>query len=634
MQKKKILIHSNHCKMFTGFGKHKKNLLSYLYKTGKYELIELSNSLTWSSDATKLTPWKCVGSLPDDQELIREIQKDPKRSQMLAYGSESIDKAIDEFKPDIYLGIEDIWGFNGYFEKPWWNKVNCIIHTTLDSLPILPDAVVAASKIKHYFVWASFAEKALHELGHNHVKTVRGSLDVDNFYKLPSDQVQKIRKVFNIDDSFIIGFVFRNQLRKSVPNLLDGFKLFCANNPSVKAKLLLHTHWAEGWDISRLLKEKNIESEKVLTTYFCKNCNNYHINSFIGNGINCPFCKAVKTCETTNIKNGVNEQQLNQIYNLMDVYCHPFTSGGQEIPVQEAKLTELITLVTNYSCGEDCCSPESGGLPLEWAEYREPGTQFIKASTLPKSIAEQLQKVYDMPLQDRVLIGKKARNFVLENFSIEIIGKCFENLFDSLPYVDYSQIKLTERERNINFVPDESLPDKEWIESLYSNILAKIDPAGVEHWTQRLKTDLKRSDILAYFIKVATVENNTITQEKMVNSLSKEDDGKRIAFVMPENEEDVIISSALLPSIKQEYPDHNIYYFTKPQYFDLISSNKFVHKILNYCDKMDDPYFFEGRGNQKKYFEFAYIPYLETRKYLNFTKNNKDKIQFDVYEHI
>lgn len=620
--------------MFTGFGKHKKNLLSYLYKTGKYELIELSNSLTWSSDATKLTPWKCVGSLPDDQELIREIQKDPKRSQMLAYGSESIDKAIDEFKPDIYLGIEDIWGFNGYFEKPWWNKVNCIIHTTLDSLPILPDAVVAASKIKHYFVWASFAEKALHELGHNHVKTVRGSLDVDNFYKLPSDQVQKIRKVFNLDDSFIIGFVFRNQLRKSVPNLLDGFKLFCANNPSVKAKLLLHTHWAEGWDISRLLKEKNIESEKVLTTYFCKNCHNYHINSFVGNGINCPFCKAVKTCETTNIKNGVNEQQLNQIYNLMDVYCHPFTSGGQEIPVQEAKLTELITLVTNYSCGEDCCSPESGGLPLEWAEYREPGTQFIKASTLPKSIAEQLQKVYDMPLQDRILIGKKARNFVLENFSIEIIGKYFENLFDSLPYVDYSQIKLTERERNINFVPDESLPDKEWIESLYSNILAKIDPAGVEHWIQRLKTDLKRSDILAYFIKVATVENNTITQEKMVNSLSKEDDGKRIAFVMPENEEDVIISSALLPSIKQEYPDHNIYYFTKPQYFDLISSNKFVHKILNYCDKMDDPYFFEGRGNQKKYFEFAYIPYLETRKYLNFTKNNKDKIQFDVYEHI
>ena len=27
-------------------------------------------------------------------------------------------------------------------------------------------------------------------------------------------------------DDFIIGFVFRNQLRKSVPNLLEGFKVF------------------------------------------------------------------------------------------------------------------------------------------------------------------------------------------------------------------------------------------------------------------------------------------------------------------------------------------------------------------------------------------------------------------------
>ena len=633
MQKKKILIHSNHCKMFTGFGKHKKNLLSYLYKTGKYELIELSNSLTWSSDATKLTPWKCVGSLPDDQELIREIQKDPKRSQMLSYGSETIDRAIDEFKPDIYLGIEDIWAFSGYYDKPWWNKVNCIIHTTLDSLPILPEAVNAASKIKNYFVWASFAEKALHELDHKHVKTVRGSLDVDNFYKLPSDQVSKIKKLFNIENCFIVGFVFRNQLRKSVPNLLDGFKLFSEKNPSAKAKLLLHTHWGEGWDISRLLKEKNIDNKNIITTYFCKNCNNYHINNFVGNGINCPYCKAVNTCETTNIKHGVNEQQLNQIYNLMDVYCHPFTSGGQEIPVQEAKLTELITLVTNYSCGEDCCSEDSAGLALEWAEYREPGTQFIKASTLPKSIAEQLQKVYEMNLEEKLIMGKKARNFVLENYSINIIGKFFEDLFDSLPYVNYSEINSSGKERNINFVPDESLADKEWIESLYSNILGKIDSSGVEHWIQRLKTDLKRSDILAYFIKVATMENNSITKEKMIESLSKEDDGKRIAFVMPENEEDVIISSALLPSIKQEYPDHNIYYFTKPQYFDLISSNKSIHKILNYCDKMDDPFFFEGRGDEKKYFEFAYIPYLETRRYLNFTKNNKDKIQLKVYEH-
>ena len=44
--------------------------------------------------------------------------------------------------------------------------------------------------------------------------------------------------------------------------------------------------------------------------------------------------------------------------------------------------------------------------------------------------------------------------------------------------------------------PDVNLQDKEWVESLYCNILTKQDPAGVIHWTQRLKADLKRSDVL------------------------------------------------------------------------------------------------------------------------------------------
>ena len=191
-------------------------------------------------------------------------------------------------------------------------------------------------------------------------------------------------------------------------NLLDGFKEFCRRNPTAKPRLLLHTHWSEGWDIPRLLEEKKISPHSVLTTYFCKNCKQYEIKPFQGQGLDCKFCGAQKSQETTNVGAGVNENQLNEIYNLMDVYCHPFTSGGQEIPVQEAKLTELITLVTNYSCGEEGCTPESGGLPLDWAEYREPGTQFIKASTSPNSIAKQLTKVLNLKEDKRRAQEKKV----------------------------------------------------------------------------------------------------------------------------------------------------------------------------------------------------------------------------------
>ena len=629
MSKKRVLIHSNFCKMFTGFGKHKKNLLSYLYKTGKYDLIELSNGYSWESEQVQFVPWKSYGMLPEDPEILKEISIDERRKHNAGYGAEMIDYAIQELKPDIYLGIEDVWAFNSFQDKEWWNKVHCIIHTTLDSLPILPDAVSIAPKVNHYLVWASFAEKAMHKLGHTHVKTVHGILDTNSFYRLPDEDRKKIRTRFKLNDEFIIGFVFRNQLRKSVPNLLDGFQMFCAANPQTNAKLLLHTSWNEGWDILKLLKEKDINTKNILTTYVCKNCNAYAIKPFSTHVVHCDFCRAQNSCETTNVKNGVNEQQLNEIYNLMDVYCHPFTSGGQEIPIQEAKLTELITLVTNYSCGEDCCTTESGGFPLEWAEYREPGTQFIKASTLPSSIFSQLQYIFSLSNDYKQSLGKKARQFVIDNYSIEVVGKYFEELFDSLPAINYS-FENKKIKCNPFYDVDCNLNDKEWIESLYSNILTKKDPAGVAHWIQRLNTDLKRSDILAYFRKTALNENQNTFLSEMLESLKESDTTKKIAFIQPEGAEEVIIATSLISSIKKLYPQHDIYFFTKSENFDLVNSHPDIKKVLNYFSKMDDPLFFEGKGSNTKYFDIVYAPYLSINN--NYFRNSEDILQYNIYE--
>jgi glycosyltransferase involved in cell wall biosynthesis len=615
--------------MFTGFGKHKKNLLSYLYKTNKYEIIELSNGYTWDSEQVKFVPWESHGMLPDDPEIHKEISIDERRKHAAGYGAEMIDHAVKQLKPDIYLGIEDVWAFNGFIEKEWWNKIHCIVHTTLDSLPILPDAVNAANKIKNYFVWASFAEKAMHKLGHTHVKTVHGTLDTSSFYRLSDQNRTALRNKFKLSDEFIIGFVFRNQLRKSVPNLLDGFKLFYTNNPQINTKLLLHTHWNEGWDIVKLLKEKDIDPKNILTTYVCKNCNSYHIKPFSAHVINCDHCRAQNNCETTNVKTGVTEEQLNEIYNFMDVYCHPFTSGGQEIPIQEAKLTELITLVTNYSCGEDCSTEASGGLPLEWAEYREPGTQFIKASTLPTSIFAQLQYVYNLSLENKKSLGKTARQFVIDNYSIEVVGKMFEDLFDNFPEVSYT-FESKKNKCNPFYDPDTNLSDKEWIESLYKNILNTADPAGVLHWVERLKSDLKRSDILNYFTKTALNQNQNSFLNEMLESLKENKDSKKIAFIQPEGAEEVIIATSLVTSIKKLYPEYDIYFFTKSEYFDLVNSHPYIKKALNYFNKMDDPLFFEGKGSNNKYFDMVFAPYLSINN--NYFRNAQDIIQYKVYE--
>jgi len=479
-KKKKILIHSDSAKAYTGFGKNMKNILKYLYSTGKYDLIEFCNHAKWGDPSLSLRPWTCQGSFPNNPSTLSLLNNNPSRARSAGYGAETIDLAIKEYKPDVYLGIQDIWAFGGFWDKPWWDKINNMIWTTLDSQPILPQAVEAAPKTKNFYVWSSFAERDLNELGHEHVKTLHGSVDPKDFYCLPKKEKQKLRKKFNLSDDFIIGFVFRNQLRKSVPNLIEAFKVFKKECP--KAKLLLHTHWSEGWDIPRLIEEKGINNEDILTTYFCSVCEEYEIRPFTDQKQDCPFCGSKKSFNTTNIKHGVNEEQLNEIYNIMDVYCHPFTSGGMEIPIFEAKLAELVTLVTDYSCGEDSSTEESGSFPLQWAEYREPGTQFIKASTFPSSIVKQLKKVYSMTDKARKEKGIKGREWTLKNYSINAVGKKLEEILDKMPEINYDfdweakndeQLNLEDlldEGKKIAVIMPESAGDILWLNSLMTNL--------------------------------------------------------------------------------------------------------------------------------------------------------------------
>jgi glycosyltransferase involved in cell wall biosynthesis len=639
MKKKKLLIHSNHCKAFTGFGKHTKNILIHLHKTGKYDIVEFSNGMHWGDPELKKLPWKCEGSLPNDPGLLRKLNQDPNLGRQAGYGAQMIDQIIKEEKPDMYIGIEDIWGFSGYTDKKWWNKINSMIWTTLDSLPILPEAEKVASKIKHYYVWSSFAERALKELGHDHVKTLHGAVDTGVYHRLKDESRKKLREKYSIpEDEFIIGFVFRNQLRKSVPNLLEGFKLFLQQNPGSRAKLFLHTHWQEGWDIPRLIQEKGLDPSSILTTYVCQNCKEYEIKSFAGevkeSGENqdCRFCGAKGSQVTTNVKVGVSEDELNQIYNLMDVYCHPFTSGGQEIPVQEAKLTELITIVTNYSCGEEGCSNESGGLPLDWSEYREPGTQFIKASTSPSSIAKQLKKVYNMKPSKRTELGRKARQYVIDNYSIEAVCTKLEKLIDSLPEIDWD-FDFTGKLKNPEYNPPKIENDAEWLIDLYKNILdMEVDKSedGHKHWMNRLSQDSNRGDVLAYFKQVALEDNQKNRSIDFNDILGKDDKGRRLLISMPQSIGDVYLCTALLKNIKETYPEYNIYFATKPEYFHILEGNPYIFKTIPYSSHLDNLPTMEGQGEHEGYFEIAFLPFIGTQRILNYMHNGKDKLQFDL----
>lgn len=630
--KLKVLFHTDSPLAKTGFGRNAKALLSYLYSTKKYEIYQYCCSTAWSDTNLKSVPWNAFGCLPDDRNELAQISQNPNSQRTLGYGEYYLDRAIDRVKPDVLISIQDIWGIDFSLNKSWFNKINTVYWTTLDSLPILESADKAANSVKNFWVWSNFAEKDMKSRGYDNVRTVHGCIDDSKFQKLSNDRRRELRRRNKIDqDTFIVGFVFRNQLRKSVPNLMEGFAEFQRTNVKTKSKLLLHTSWKEGWDIFKLADQYNVKRSDILTTHVCRNCKSFEVTEFRGQNAPCSSCGAKDGLVTTGVDFGVSEEQLCDVYNLMDVYCHPFTSGGQEIPIQEAKLCELITLVTNYSCGEEMCEPEAQSLDLKWTKYTEHGTQFIKASTSPFSIAKQLTKVLEMKPEAKVKMGKLARQWTVDNFSAKAVGKKFEEFLDGLS-IPEGELNLSPIEKDPNAVIPNIEDNRQWLLSLYEKILKRDceDVEGMRYWMSEISRGVDRLSIEKVFRDTATKENAQNFPLKLQDLLDKDDEGRRLLFVIPRTEEDIFWSTALLKSVKEQYPEYNIYFATEKEYFGLLSGNEYIHKIIPFHSAMENALALEGSGENKGLFEIVMLPHLGVQKHFDYQHNGKSNIAFDL----
>jgi glycosyltransferase involved in cell wall biosynthesis len=668
MRKKRVLFHSDFALVKTGFGRAMKTLLSHLYKTKKYEIHHVCCGIVQGAQELKATPWASYGAISSDQNRQNQALNDPALSRIVGYGGQTIDSYVKAIKPDIYIGVQDFWGVDFSIDKNWFRSITSCIWTTLDSLPILPSAVKRAGDIKNYWVWSNFAEKALHTLGNKHVKTMHGPIESDCFYRLKDEERLFLRKENNIpEDSIVIGFVFRNQLRKSVPNLMEGYKIWKDRHPEIKnTKLLLHTSFSEGWNIKAQAEQHGVNTKEILTTYICQKCNKYEVKSFddrenlfekddIGNfkfnkhgkkieialvteNKDCRFCSSKNTQKTTSVGLGITEQQLNQVYNLMDVYVHPFTSGGQEIPIQEAKLTELITLVTNYSCGEECCEEQAFSLPLKWDKYLEHGTEFIKATTKPSSIADQLDLFINLSTAERKERGEKARRWSIDNFCIKNIGKKIEDFLDSSPLINEKNENLFSHEADKQINQDAevnpSLPNKEWVKSLYSNILGREiedDDEGFLYWMQQLSKNIEREKIEQYFRHVAKndldAKKNTSNQNPIEKFIVK-NRKKKILYAAPRSAAHCFLATSIISALRKLYDKESwdLYVSSDINTKPIFDGNENITAWIPYTKEMENTPLMEGTGDHHGYFDICFNSNNSIQQVTNYTHNAMSKL--------
>lgn len=641
MRKKRVLFLTDYAGVNTGFGKNIKLLLTYLYKTNKYELFHAACGIGDNNPEFERFPWKTIGVIPNDPIFMQRMQQDGHFGRMASYGEPQIAKIVEDVKPDIIFAIQDSWGALFVADKPFFKKIPTVCWITFDSLPLLQDTIDKASKIEHYWTWSDFAEHEFHRLGFNHVKTQYPLTNTDNFYPLDYNQKLLLRKTNGIpQDCLIFGFVFRNQLRKLVGTLISGYSEFLKQNPemSKKSKLLLHTHFGEGWDIMRFVRQYNVPEENILCTYICKETKKYFILPYKGQDIENPET-GKKTLITTNVQIGITDSQLNEVYNVMDAYLHPATSGACEIPIVEAALTEKIVSTCDYSFGWNVVNHNKGCIPMDYSFYNEPpmggSTQFLKSQPYPSSIAKIMKKIWEMKPQRKKEMESASRKWALENYSVDINGKKIESFIDQFALIENEKAWEDKDEKNIN--PEASIEniedDLSWIIQLYNKILDAYpdkNDDGVKHWMMQIERGMARKEIESYFRQVAFNDlKNSKSQQSLEDFLDPNDKG-RVLYVMPESAGDIFLSTSLFKSIKDRYPDYSLYVATKPEYKDILDGNKYVYKWLEYSPIMDNAIFLEGNNKNKGYFDIAYLPHINTQRIINYLHNGLDKIDFNL----
>jgi glycosyltransferase involved in cell wall biosynthesis len=638
MRKKRVLFLSDYAGAFTGFGKQCKLLLTYLYKTGKYEILNAAQGVQTNEVFNKKFPWKTVGVLPNDPSKINQINQDPNLARNAAYGVLELNNIVKDFKPDVIFSVNDTWGSQFVVDMPFFDKIPTVCWNTFDSLPLLPDTIARANKIKNYWTWSDFARKEFHKLGFHHVKNQYPLVNTNNFYKLPDSKINEIKARFGLpQDAFIIGFVFRNQLRKLINTQIEAYSLFKKHNPEVKNTFLYtHTHYGEGWDIHRLCQQYGVDPKEVLCTYVCKETGQYFIAPFHGQDIENPITKN-KTLVTANVQAGVTDEQLNEIYNIFSLYSHPATSGACELPCVEAALAEKIVVTCDYSFGEDIIEHNKGSIPIKFTFYTEHGTQFLKSQPSAYELSKVFKKVYEMKPQTKFKMEQDSRSWAVKNYSIDTNGAKIEKFIEECEVLEDKVFDFSVTQTNISnpeAVIEDITDNKTWVKSLYKLILGREvtdQDEGLIHWLHRLEQNTPKDQIESYFRQVAKEDLAKNTSElNFENLLDPTDKGKRILMVMPQSAGDVFWTTSLFGSIKNLYPGYNLYYATKKEYMDILDGNQYIHKVIEYHPTMDNLLWSEGAANHEGYFEITFLPYIGTQKMLNYLHNGKDKLDFNI----
>lgn len=314
-----------------------KHIMDHFYRSGKYEIAEHASYGKITDLRAHTVPWKFYANSPNDDNDPRNKEYNHKETNK--FGEWRFDKVVLDFRPDIVIGLKDVYMDAHIINSPLAKYYHSILAPPIDSHPQKDEFNYVYSRADAIFAHTKYGARVLQEeLPAAKLKGIMGfGVDTNCYY--PRNKAV-LRKKWGIPESAIVfGSVMRNQRRKLFPNLMAAFSQFLKESGKPfdqQSYLYLHTAYPEreGWNFPKIIKELGI-GNRLLVNYLCKTCGNAFASVYQDARTICPECNNCSAVMPT-VYYGYTKEQMAEVYNMMDLYFQVSTCEGAGIPPIEA----------------------------------------------------------------------------------------------------------------------------------------------------------------------------------------------------------------------------------------------------------------------------------------------------------
>ena len=510
MRKKKILWVNEPSWRSTGYAVYGKEVLRRLSQIDDLEVVELACYADRKEAEENTTDWAVYGNRPD--------KGSPEMKQHLAnpvrlFGNEMFGEVCLHFKPDFVMDIRDHWMFEFQQRSPFRNFYNWAIMPTVDAAPQRHDWIHTFGTADAVFSYSEFGRD-----------TMLSQSDSINFIDVAppaaSEKYHPLNKWEVRDElgvnmkAFIVGTVMRNQRRKLYPDLFKSFRMLLDRTENPNVFLYCHKYYPDiGWETPQLLDEFGLNN-RVLFSYKCTECKDISVDFYNDSITQCKKCEKFHR-RLVGLNNSMNEEEMNKVYNLFNIYVQYANSEGFGMPQLEAAYAGVPIISVDYSAMGSVVK-NLGAYPLKpLALSMECETGCYRAVPDNAGLVDMLRVAIEHRsglLPKGLQISERAR----EVYSWDKTADVWAKYFLSTDVRDHSETwhSPLDIHQPSDTMPTTitSIPDQ--VSYIFKHVLGKPEWIGGQYWSHFVKG-------LNFGVRVKSGDPDYYFNESHINSMDK-----------------------------------------------------------------------------------------------------------------